>query len=104
MSFCVFILYYAETERTTDDVETKHLFFCLFSRLIRKKADQSGATKEKIRSDRVKDDKVCLSVNFLTLFNEHYNSDHASFCLKKTLDKFHFTSYLEETFFCCYGE
>lgn len=66
-SFCIAL----KQKGQTDDVETKHLFFCLFSRLIRKKADQSGATKEEIRSDRVKDDKVCLSVNFLTLFNEH---------------------------------
>ena len=42
--------------------ETKHLFFCLFSRLMRKQADQSGATREEIKSDRVKENKVCLPV------------------------------------------
>ena len=62
-------LHYTETGRTTGDVETKHLFFCLFSRLMRKQADQSGATREEIRSDRVKENKVCLPV-FLTFF-EH---------------------------------
>ena len=41
----------------------------LFSRLMRKQADQSGATREEIRSDRVKENKVCLPV-FLTFF-EH---------------------------------
>lgn len=95
-------LHYTETERTTGDVEAKHLFFCLFSRLMRKQAGQSGATREEIKSDRVKENKVCLPV-LLTLLSTLY-SHHASLCLKKTLDKFHFTSYLEETFCCSYGE
>ena len=87
---------------TTGDVETKHLFFCLFSRLMRKQADQSGAAREEIRSDPVKENKVCPFV-FLTLLSTLY-SHHGSLCLKKTVDKFHFTSYPEETFCCSFGE
>ena len=95
-------LHYTETGRTTGDVEAKYLFFCLFCRLMRKQADQSGATREEIRSDRVKENKVCLPV-FLTLLSTLY-SHHAPLCLKRTVDKVHFTSYLEETFSCSYGE
>lgn len=94
-------LHHTETERTTGDVEAKHLFN-LFSRLIRKQADQSGATREEIKSDRVKENKVCLSV-FLTLLSTLY-SHYAPLCLKKTVNKFHFASYLEGTFCCSYGE
>lgn len=61
-------LHYTETERTTGDVETNHLFFCLFSRLMRKQANQSSATRKEIRSDQVKENKVCLPV-FLTLLS-----------------------------------
>ena len=71
-------LHYTETGRTTGDVEAKYLFFCLFCRLMRKQADQSGATREEIRSDRVKENKVCLPV-FLTLLSTLY-SHHAPLC------------------------
>ena len=54
----MFSLYYDETKRTTGAVETNYLFFCPFSRLMRKQADKSGATREEIRSYQVKDDKV----------------------------------------------
>ena len=74
-------LHHTETERTTGDVEAKHLFFCLFSRLMRKQAGQSGATREEIKSDRVKENKVCLPV-FLTSLSTLY-SHHAPFYLKK---------------------
>ena len=67
----MFSLYYTETKRTTGAVETKYLLFCPFSRLMRKQADKSGATREEVRSYRVKDDKVCLSV-FLTLLSTLY--------------------------------